>query len=413
MAGMKDSGVEWIGKIPEGWEQSKLNKLGNYINGYAFKPDDWGDIGKPIIRIQDLTGTNDNPNYYNGNLDEKYLVKKNDILISWAATLDAFIWKGEESWLNQHIFKVEPNADKVDSGYFYWLMKIAMENMNNDNKHGIVMQHVTTKMFGNFVVPLPPLAEQRKIAKYLDEKIADIDEIIDKTKVTIEDYKKYRQAVITGAVTKGIHGTTLVDSRIVGLGQTRKDARILKYKYVGAVRANLVNVYTYLDFPQVSPDKIEKGSGRLISVCTVEEAGVVSDNHLFHKGMIVYSKVRPMLNKVIIADFDGLCSADMYPIESFINTKYLLYYMLSNAFLNQLAVTDNRVKMPKLNKEELSEISVIVPNETEQGEIAAYLDKNVNEINELISSKEKFIEEMEKYKRALIYEYVTGKKVIS
>ena len=104
MRKMKDSGIEWIGEIPEGWEVSKLKYLGRYVNGYPFKPDDWGDKGKPIIRIQDLTGSNDSPNYYDGDIDAKYHIKNGDILVSWAATLDAFIWNKGDGLLNQHIF---------------------------------------------------------------------------------------------------------------------------------------------------------------------------------------------------------------------------------------------------------------------------------------------------------------------
>ena len=90
---MKDSGVEWIGEIPEDWKITKLKYLGTYINGYAFKPDDWGDTGIRIIRIQDLTGSNDKPNYYSGNLDNKYLIKKGDILVSlWGIRMSMLIF---------------------------------------------------------------------------------------------------------------------------------------------------------------------------------------------------------------------------------------------------------------------------------------------------------------------------------
>ena len=87
MRKMKDSRIEWIGKIPETWGISKLKYIGKYINGYAFKPSDWSDTGRKIIRIQDLTGSYDNPNYYDGDIDSKYVIKNGDILVSWAATL--------------------------------------------------------------------------------------------------------------------------------------------------------------------------------------------------------------------------------------------------------------------------------------------------------------------------------------
>ena len=122
---MKESGIDWVGEIPNDWVISKLKYLGEYINGYAFKPDDWQLHGLPIVRIQNLTGSNDNPNYYAGTLDEKYLIKNGDILVSWAATLDAFIWNGGDGWLNQHIFKAVPNTKTVNPNYFFgWLEKL-------------------------------------------------------------------------------------------------------------------------------------------------------------------------------------------------------------------------------------------------------------------------------------------------
>ena len=140
---MKDSGIEWIGAIPRCWHTSKLTYLGRYINGYAFKPEDWGSEGILIIRIQDLTGSTDRPNFFSGKIDDKYLVKNGDILVSWAATLDAFVWNKGTGWLNQHIFKAVTNEEKIDYSYFFWMIKESMKNMNNDNKHGIFMQHGT------------------------------------------------------------------------------------------------------------------------------------------------------------------------------------------------------------------------------------------------------------------------------
>ena len=201
---MKDSGIEWMRNIPYNWGKAKLKYLGTYINGYPFKPSDWSAKGRPIIRIQDLTGSNTGePNYYEGELDNKYLVSKGDILVSWAATLDAYVWKKHDGWLNQHIFKAIPNSE-VNHQYFLWLLKVAMENMNNDNKHGIVMQHVTIGLFNNYLVPLPPFPEQLAIASYLDDRCGKIDEIIKEAEESIEEYKALKQAVIFEAVTKGL-----------------------------------------------------------------------------------------------------------------------------------------------------------------------------------------------------------------
>lgn len=197
---MKDSGVDWIGSMPKHWALSKMKHIGTYINGYAFKPSDWKSSGKPIIRIQDLSGTTVEPNFYQGTLDKKYLITSGDILISWAATLDAFIWRGNDGWLNQHIFKAEPQPN-VNRHYFYWITKVAMINMRNANRHGIVMEHVTTGVFNNYIIPLAPEGEQQAIADYLDNKCKEIDTLISVRQAKIEALKEYKKSIIYEYVT--------------------------------------------------------------------------------------------------------------------------------------------------------------------------------------------------------------------
>ncbi|MFW0824761.1 restriction endonuclease subunit S [Cronobacter dublinensis] len=127
------------------------------------------------------------------------------------------------------------------------------------------------------------------------------------------------------------------------------------------IRAELVKPENYYDFFQVAPDIIEKGTGKVISQRTVKESGIKGPNSRFYKNQIVYSKIRPSLSKAFIAEYDGLCSADMYPLDCFINTGYLLKVILSEVFLIQVRAAENRIKMPKLNVESLSNILIPVP----------------------------------------------------
>lgn len=180
------------------------------------------------------------------------------------------------------------------------------------------------------------------------------------------------------------------------------------FRRIATVKSNLVHPNDYLDFPQVSPDCIEKNSGRLISWKTVAESNIESDNHRFYKGQIIYSKIRPLLNKVIIAPFDGLCSADMYPIETINDTKYMQYYMLSHLFLSEVRnVTRDRVKMPKINREELGQISIIVPSLAEQRAIVSYLDDKCSKIEEWLDKKQKEVEHLQELKQRIIADAVT------
>lgn len=119
---------------------------------------------------------------------------------------------------------------------------------------------------------------------------------------------------------------------------------------------------------QVAPDSIEKGTGKLIKRRTVAESGVKGPNSRFYAGQVLYSKIRPSLSKAIIAEFDGLCSADMYPLEAMVNSEFLLKIILSEVFLTQVRAAENRIKMPKLNVDSLSNILVPICPDNEMGE---------------------------------------------
>jgi type I restriction enzyme, S subunit len=151
-----------------GWQELKLGDIAKFINGRAFKPSEWETSGKMIIRIQDLTGNIENPNFTNKILEDKYLVKKGDLLISWSATLDVFIWGKEEGWLNQHIFKVEENKKLIDKNYLFYLVKTKIDEMKR-NTHGSTMKHITKGNFEKIKILLPPLQIQQRIVSILEK----------------------------------------------------------------------------------------------------------------------------------------------------------------------------------------------------------------------------------------------------
>lgn len=139
-------------------------------------------------------------------------------------------------------------------------------------------------------------------------------------------------------------------------------------------RSELVRPEDHQELDQVAPDSIEKGTGKLLFRRTVREAGVRGPNNKFYIGQILYSKIRPSLSKAMIAPFEGLCSADMYPLEPLIDPSFLLKAILSEPFLEQVRVAENRIKMPKLNIQSLSQILVPVPPTQEQHRIVAKVD---------------------------------------
>ena len=158
----------------------RLGDIASYINGYAFKPSDWHGSGLPIIRIQNLTNEYAEYNYTTNEIDEKYLIKNGDILISWSATLGVFQWDRGDAYLNQHIFKVVFDKDDINKDFFKYAVKYSLEK-SSKNAHGSTMKHLTRKNFEKIKIPKYTLDKQKKIANLLEkaEKLIKIrqDEI--------------------------------------------------------------------------------------------------------------------------------------------------------------------------------------------------------------------------------------------
>lgn len=145
----------------------RLGDVATYINGYAFKPTDWSEEGRPIIRIQDLTGNAYQANRFNGTSPEKYVVRDGDILISWSASLGIYVWHGEEAVLNQHIFKVVFNKVDIERTFFIHQVEHILEKAAGE-AHGATMKHLTKPVFDALPFVFPPINEQKHISEELD-----------------------------------------------------------------------------------------------------------------------------------------------------------------------------------------------------------------------------------------------------
>lgn len=229
------------------WQSKKLGNIATFVNGKAFKPSDWSDSGLPIIRIQNLTNSIDDIHYYNGAIEDKYLIATGDILISWSATIGVFEWLNGDAVLNQHIFKVVFDKEPIDKTFFKHLIKQKIDEMLK-NVHGSTMKHITKGDFDNIDVLLPSLDEQKKIAKILDKadeirakkKLANdkLDEFLKSTFISMfgdpvrNEQKLPKQALcsLCNKITDGTHDTPpRYDSGVMII--TGKNIRPFKIDY--------------------------------------------------------------------------------------------------------------------------------------------------------------------------------------
>jgi len=148
-----------------------------------------------------------------------------------------------------------------------------------------------------------------------------------------------------------------------------------RFDNVAEIQSNLVSPAKHGDQPHIAPNHIEKGTGRLLEYRTVREDKVTSNKHQFFPGQILYSKIRPNLSKAVVVNFGGLCSADMYPVQSRINARYLHLFILSPVFLDAVVKDANRLAMPKVNQEQLNAVPIAVPPLDEQGRIVEKVEK--------------------------------------
>lgn len=414
---MKDSGIEWIGEMPEEWEIGRIGQLYNErkekVSDYDYQP--LSVTMKGIVPQLSTAAKSDAH-------DDRKLVKKGDFAINSRSdrrgSCGISSYDGSVSLINTVLMPKRT----LNSEYYDWLFHTTtFADEFYKWGHGIVNDLWTTNWqdMKKMSIPIPCYLDQERIASYLNKECSRIDEVIAKTKESIEEYKKLKQAVITEAVTKGIRpNREMKDSGVEWIGEVPANWNVCR----------IANVYEErneagLDDLPILTVSINTG----ISDHEMEEdeqlrAFIRSEDRTKYKRVykkdLAYNMMRAWQGAFGAARVDGMVSPAYVVVKpknpDLIDSRYIEALLRTPSAIEEMhrysrGITDFRLR---LYWEEFKDIRICLPDLQEQIEIADYIDQKNDQLDHLITEKEMLCENIVAYKRSIIYEYVTGKREV-
>lgn len=426
MREMKDSGIEWIGAIPNHWRVSKIKQI---VRWKSVK----GQPDLPVLSLYRDYGVipkdsrDDNHNVTSLDTSGYKVVEHGDLVINkmkaWQGSLAVSEYNGIVSPA-YHICKI--TSENICKKYLHYLLRDASylpEYMRLSTGLRVGQWDLSFDDFKNIPFLAPPLAEQERIAAFLDVECAEIDAVLEKTRASIEEYKKLKQAVITQAVTKGIRGDRpMKNSGIEWVGEIPAGVPIsrvgLHFDIVlgkmlcSAPVDDNYTLESYYCAADVHFEGLSNGEKKKMwfSPDEKEQYCVKNGDLLVVEGgagaggcAIAVSTDVPIYiqNSIMIVRSKGIS-----------NIRYLRYLLECLVKKGYIDVVCNKATIPHFTKDKLANVPFIVFSQSEQEEIAEYLNEKCADIDALIAKKQQYLTEIENYKKSLIYEYVTGKKEV-
>lgn len=421
---MKDSGIEWIGEIPEGWEvlahKYIMHKEKSICEHYS---------GEDVISLT-LSGVVkrdlENPSGKMPTTFDGYqFVDPNDLLL---CLFDIDVTPRCVGLVKDYgVTSPAYSRFKIHSGfcnaYYNYLLRFIDDEKVFVHLSKNLRSSLTESDFGAIKTIVPPKAEQQRIADYLDNRTFEIDTLLSEARSSIEEYKKLKQAVIMQAVTKGVRGEReMKDSGVDYIGQIPAKWVLGKLRNVGDTQNGISKSSEFFGkgFPFVSYSDVYKNYSLPFAVSgLVESTPEEQERYSVKEGDIFFTRTSETIEEV---GFSCVCEKDIpnatfagflirvRPFSDRLYTPYAKYYFRSAHLRFYLVKEMNLVTRASLGQSLLKSMPVLLPPLEEQKEIANYLDAKCAEIDRLIAKKEQLVKELENYKKSLIFEYVTGKK---
>jgi len=405
----KESGVEWLGEIPEGWE---ARRLGYYFSERKEKVSDKDFQALSVTKngivpqLENAAKTDDGDNRKKVCADDFVINSRSDRKGSSGLSQ----LTGSVSLINTVIV-----PKTINGRYTHHLLRSYpfQEEFYRYGK-GIVADLWSTNYTSmkNIIIPYPPLQEQKAIASYLDRATQKIDTLITKQEQLITLLKEKRQALISRAVTKGVDGNGKLrmengefkDSGVEWLGKIPRWWEIKKLKYILSLQTKKVSIKKQ---KVIALENIESWSGKIVKT----QSNYQGEDVEFQQDDILFGKLRPYLAKVYQCKEKGIAFGDILTYRPNIETasKFAFYAMLSEIFINIVDSSTYGSKMPRASVEFVNNMPIPLPPKEEQKAIATYLDQKTQAIDTLIDKATKSIELLKEKRTALISAVVTGK----
>ncbi|EAI5615939.1 restriction endonuclease subunit S [Campylobacter jejuni] len=422
MKNFKESGIEWLGEIPEHWEVVKINKIVTFVNGYAFENFDFNPIFEiPVIRIGDMQKEKI---LYDNCLKTKekeklkqFLISNNDILIALSGATTgkiAFCDTDNKAYINQRVAIVRSKLKLVKYYFLTRGFSLLIELACN----GSAQPNISTKEIGEFKIPLPPLKEQEQIANFLDEKCKKIANFIEKKEKLITLLKEQKQALINETITKGLDkNINFKDSGIEWLGEIPQHWRIVKLKYVAFTNIGLVYTpddiienpdegYPVLRANNIQNGKIDYQDLIYIKSKQIGKKQIISSGDLL---MCVRNGSENLLGKTARIQ-DGYFSFGAFTaiIKSQFN-DYFYWIFQTNMLRKSIASFSASNGIGQISQDDIKNFIISFPPLKEQEQIAQFLDSEIPKIDKIIEKTKKQIKLIKEYKTTLINQAVCGR----
>ena len=415
MAKMKDSGIKWIGEIPESWEIYSLKHLFQMFAGGDIDEDDFSDEYTEQTPYPIYSNSLENNGLFG--YTSKYRFSGKTFTVTGRGDVGKAIVRNDEYYPIVRLLVCVPIL-KDDTRYFAYCVNSA--DLLGEQT---AMAQLTTQKLGINKFPRPNIKEQQVIASFLDNKVNEIDEILNELRNQVDILNKYKKSLITETVTRGLKpNEKLKKSGIDWVGMIPENWTENKIKYIAKVNGR-VGFKGYSKDDLVGPDEgAYTIGGKHISTnkLNLDEPEYISwekyyesPEIMIHKNDIIMAQ-RGTLGKVVIIE-EEIGEATINPSlvllnKIVINNKFLYWIINSDVIRKNIDVVNTSTAVPMISQTQIGNFKICIPPREEQDEIVKYLDKKCDEIDNIIVDKHTQIEKMEKYKKSLIYEYVTGKK---